>query len=82
MHDLGSIPVPVPYATMVQMNKLRAWAKRNNTTVNVSRYAKDAYTGTIRILSPWNEGIEKTRAKATDLRALMESLDIIRTKEH
>lgn len=69
MLDFGSVTVRIRYANMAQANKVRAWARRNGAVVKLSRYAKDAYEGEVKILSPWNVGQGQTLSKAGDLRA-------------
>jgi hypothetical protein len=53
--DLSSATVRVSYATTATTNKLRAWARRNNAVAHLAPYTRGAYSGTIRILSKWNE---------------------------
>ena len=74
MNDLASIDVRIEYANMAKMNKIRAWARKNGATVNVQRYARDAYEGSVKIHSPWNEGRGIVDGKAAELRALIRDL--------
>ena len=71
MHDLASVHVQIPYANMALMNKIRAWARKNNATVKVQRYARDAYEGHVVVHSPWDEGAGVAQSKAIALRALI-----------
>jgi len=77
--DFGSINVQIKYANLAKMNKVRAWARKNNATVHVSRYARDAYEGHVTIHSPWDEGASVTGAKAVALRALIEQAGAVQS---
>jgi hypothetical protein len=70
---MDNIPVRIPYATMSKLNRIRAWARRNNATVVVSRYATDAYEGRVLIATPWNEGRIVTDRKIAEVKTIMES---------
>ena len=70
MLDL-SPSVRVEYANMATMNKVRAWARRNNATVRVERYARDAYSGSVKVHSPWNEGKSETDRKVAEVKAIL-----------
>ena len=39
--------VPIDYATMAKMNKIRALARKMGARVEVTRYARDAYEGRV-----------------------------------
>lgn len=63
--------VRIEYANMAKINKIRAWARRNNCSVAVSRYARDAYEGWVNVYSPWNEGKTETDRKVAEVKALI-----------
>lgn len=67
------IPVRIEYANMAKINKIRAWARRNNATVEVSRYAKDAYEGRVKIHTSWQTGREQDLARVTACKELVQS---------
>lgn len=71
MTDFGSSGVNIDYANMALLNKIRAWARKNNATVKVQRYARDAYEGEVVIHGSPDEGLAVTGAKAVELRALI-----------
>lgn len=70
-NDFASPRVRIEYANMGKINKIRAWARRNNASVNASRYARDAYEGHVKIHAPWNEGASETDRKVNELKALL-----------
>lgn len=70
---LDYTPVRLSYARIGTVNKIRTWSRRNNATVEVSRYAKDAYEGRIKVWSPWNEGRDQHIAKVAELKSLIVS---------
>lgn len=70
MLDL-SPTVRVEYANMATMNKVRTWARKNNAVVRVNRYARDAYEGTVKVCSPWNEGKSETDRRVAELKAIL-----------
>jgi hypothetical protein len=70
MIDLSPI-VRIEYANMAKLNKIRAWARRNNSIVNVSRYARDAYEGKVKVYSPWNEGRDETDRKVAEIKTII-----------
>lgn len=72
MLDLSPI-VRIEYANLAKVNKIRAWARRNDATVQVSRYARDAYEGRVKVYAPWNEGRSETDRKIAELKALLVS---------
>ena len=63
--------VRIAYANMAKMNKIRAWARRNNASVQVERYARDAYEGFVTVHSLWNEGREQTLTRVAELKAVI-----------
>lgn len=63
--------VKIEYANMSKMNKIRQWARKNNASVHVSRYARDAYEGYVTVHSPRNEGQSITDAKVAALKAIV-----------
>lgn len=69
--DFVAVNVRIEYADTAKMNKIRAWARKNGAAVNVERYARDAYSGTVKIPSPWNEGKSVQEAKAAAVRAII-----------
>jgi hypothetical protein len=70
-NDFTARRIRVEYANLAKVNKIRAWARRNNATVQVSRYARDAYDGYVKIAAPWNEGAAETDRKEQELRTLL-----------
>jgi len=63
--------VSFTYANLSALNRLRTWARKNNATVKMFRYAKDCYEGNITIQSPWNEHRDVAIAKRQDILTLM-----------
>jgi hypothetical protein len=65
--DIGA-EVRFTYASLGLLNKIRAWSRKNNATVHSSRYAKDAFEGTVRIfwlaVTDRNSTRPEVRAKA------------------
>ena len=70
MLDMSPV-VRIEYANMALLNRVRAWARRNGATVRVQRYARDAYDGSVKVHSPWNEGKSETDRKVAELKALL-----------
>ena len=68
-NNFNSILVRVDGADMAKMNRIRAWARRNNATVKVSRYARDAYEGHVKVPMPL--GRDQQAAKVTELKAII-----------
>ena len=68
-NDFSSAKIKIEYANMSKMNKIRAWARKNHAIVNVSRYARDAYEGTVSI--PMKTGREQQLALINDLKAIL-----------
>ena len=69
--DIADVFVHIGYANMARMNRIRAWARKNGAVVNVRRHARDAWSGEVRIRSPWNETREVALAKAQEMRSLL-----------
>ena len=68
-NEFSAIPVRIEYANLARMNKIRAWARKNNATVTVSRYARDAYEGHVKVYMPFNR--EQQLAKVAELKELL-----------
>ncbi len=66
-------PVRIECVNMAKLNKIRAWARKRNASVQVSRYARDAYEGRVNIASPWNKGKITVDAEIAELKALIAS---------
>lgn len=75
--SFGDITVQVPYTTMAQANKLRAWCRKNGATVRLSRYARDAYEGEIVVHSGPCDPYAVTAGKATAARAYMVEIGVL-----
>lgn len=69
--DFASPKITIGHADMATLNKVRAWARRNNATVNVSRYAKDAYEGSVTVHTTAMEAKSATDTKVAALKALL-----------
>ena len=72
-NDFASPRVRIEYANLAKINRVRAWARRNGATVQVSRYARDAYEGHVKIHAPWDERKSVTDGKVADLKTLLQS---------
>jgi len=64
--------VRVDYVNMAQANKIRAWARKNHCIVDLSRYARDAYDGHVRV--PMPQGLREQQAMIADLKRLLAEL--------
>lgn len=73
LDNVADIIVRVEYADLAKVNRIRAWARRNNAVAGLTPYTKGAYSGTVKIRSPWNEGREVVEKKARELRELLKS---------
>lgn len=71
MSPFDYVDVSIPYANLAKINRLRGWARRHNATVQVSRYARDAYEGRVRVPFPWNKGKIVLDAELAELRGLI-----------
>lgn len=70
-NDFASTRVRIEYADMAKMNRIRAWARKNNCTVQSSRYTKGAWEGFVKV--PMPEGRDQQNAKIAELKALLGS---------
>jgi hypothetical protein len=68
-NDFASAQVRIEYADMAKMNKIRAWARKNNATVKAAPYTKGAWEGFVKI--PMPEGREQQAAKVAELKAIL-----------
>lgn len=74
------IPVCIEYADTGTVNRIRAWARRNNATVHLTPYARGAYEGTVRVHTRWNEGRDQDLARVEALKALIRNGRPVATK--
>jgi hypothetical protein len=69
--DFAAARVRIEYADMARINKVRSWARRNGATVNVTRYATNAYEGFVSV--PMPQGREQQAAKIEQLRSIIQA---------
>ena len=68
-NDFSSARVRIEYANMAKMNKIRAWARRNHSRVDSSRYARDAYEGYVHI--PMRQGLNEQAELVKEIKAII-----------
>lgn len=68
-NDFTSTKVRIEYANLGKINKIRAWARRNGATCQVSRYARDAYEGYVRV--PMPQGPDQQTAKIAEVKEII-----------
>ena len=74
LNDLASATLRIGYADVARMKRIRAWARKNKATLAIERYAREAYSGTIYIHSPWDEPKAVVDAKAAEFKALFPNI--------
>jgi len=63
--------ISIACASQAQINKVRAWARKNGASVSVHQYTRGYYEGYVAIPNRWNRGRDAEIALAADCRALL-----------
>jgi hypothetical protein len=67
--DFACAMVRIDCADMGKMNKIRAWARKNNAVVRATPYTKGAWEGTVKV--PMPQGRDQQLAKVAELKAII-----------
>ena len=71
-YGIASGEVRVECANLAQLNRIRAAARKHRATVEVNRYARDAYEGRVIIPTRWDEGKAAHDARIAAIRAVVQ----------
>jgi len=69
--DISTAILRIDYATPDRLARIRKVARRHGGTVKVTRYARDAYEGTVTVPSPWTEGRDAHLARVAAIKAVI-----------